>query len=216
MNRGNRRAEVFRKEGDYAAFARLLRVGCARMDMRLLAYCLMPNHFHLVVWPRQDGELGEWMQWLMTTHVRRYHQHYHSSGHIWQGRFKAFPIEENQHLLAVLRYVERNPLRANLVQRAEDWPWSSLPWWLVPSKLPFLHPGPVPRNENWLEVVHEPQTEAELERLRRSVQRGQPYGNESWVAATAKAMGLDATLRPISRPRKRKTTEEGGPGLLFS
>jgi putative transposase len=194
MNRGNRRAEVFRKEGDYAAFARLLRVGCARMDMRLLAYCLMPNHFHLVVWPRKDGELGEWMQWLTTTHVRRYHQHYHSSGHIWQGRFKAFPIEENQHLLAVLRYVERNPLRANLVQRAEDWPWSSLPWWLAPSKLPFLHPGPVPRNDNWLEVVHEPQTEAELERLRRSVQRGQPYGNENWVAATAKAMGLEAKL----------------------
>ena len=93
--------------------------------MRLLAWCLMPNHFHLVLWPHGDGDLSRWMQWLLTSHVRRYHRHYHGSGHVWQGRFKAFPIEEDEHLWTVLRYVERNALRANLVRRAEDWPWSS-------------------------------------------------------------------------------------------
>ena len=149
MNLGNGQAEVFHKDGDYAAFAKLLREGCARLPMRLLSYCLMPNHFHLAVWPRKDGDLGVWMQWLLTTHVRRYHRHYHSSGHVWQGRYKAFPIQEDQHLLTVLRYIKRNALRAGLVGRAEDWPWSSLRWWSAPGSLPFLDPGPVPRGDDW-------------------------------------------------------------------
>jgi hypothetical protein len=77
--------------------------------MRLLAYCLLPNHFHLALWPRGDGDLSDYMGWLLTAHVRRYHKHYHSSGHVWQGRFRAFPIQEDSHLLTVLRYIERNP-----------------------------------------------------------------------------------------------------------
>src|SRR5579864_3129721 len=128
LNRGNGRSRVFRKDGDYRAFVRLLQAAGERVPMRLLAYCLMPNHFHLLVWPRKDRALSRWMQWLLTAHVRRYHRHYHSSGHVWQGRFKAFPIEQDEHLLTVLRYVERNPLRASLVERAESWPWSSLAW----------------------------------------------------------------------------------------
>jgi len=82
--------------------------------MRVLAYCLMPNHFHLALWPQADGDLSRWMQWVLTAHVRRYHRHYGSSGHVWQGRFKAFPIQADGHLLTVLRYIERNPVRAGL------------------------------------------------------------------------------------------------------
>src|SRR5438093_3976224 len=126
LNRGNGRATVFHKDGDYRAFLTAIRDLEAEVPMRLLAYCLMPNHFHLALWPVGDGDLSRWMHWLMTVHVRRYHRHYHSDGHVWQGRFKAFPIQEDDHLRAVLRYVERNPLRAGLVRRAEDWPWSSL------------------------------------------------------------------------------------------
>src|SRR5688572_26563915 len=76
LNRGNARQEVFHKPGDYAAFVRLFDEAQRRCRMRLLAYCLMPNHFHLVLWPREDGHLSLWMQWLQTTHVRRYHEHY--------------------------------------------------------------------------------------------------------------------------------------------
>ena len=119
---------MFHKEGDYAAFVDLLAAANERLPMRMLGYVLMPNHFHLVLWPHAAGDLSRWMQWLLTIHVRRYHRHYHSSGHVWQGRFKAFPIEQDEHLLTVLRYVERNPLRAGLVERAEDWHWSSLAW----------------------------------------------------------------------------------------
>src|ERR1700694_260631 len=125
LNRGNGRRAVFHKNGDYAAFLKLLGQAAERTPVRLVAYCLMPNHFHLALWPRGDGDLSDYMMWLLTAHVRRYHQHYHSNGHVWQGRFKAFPIQEDDHLLTVLRYIERNPVRVGLVQLAQQWRWSS-------------------------------------------------------------------------------------------
>jgi len=126
LNRGNNRARVFHKDGDFEAFVDLLAEAKLRIPMRILGYCVLPNHFHLALWPLGDGDLGRWMHWLLTAHVRRYQRHYHSTGHAWQGRFKAFPIQEDEHLLVVLRYIERNPLRAGLVERAEEWSWSSL------------------------------------------------------------------------------------------
>src|SRR3990172_7915988 len=138
INRGNGRAELFHKEDDYAAFVRLVEEACERLPMRVLAYCLMPNHFHLALWPHGDGDLGRWMQWLLTAHVRRYHRHYGSSGPVWQGRFKAFPIQQDEHLLTVLRYIEANPLRARLVKRAEDWRWSSARLWLPDADREFV------------------------------------------------------------------------------
>src|SRR4029078_883694 len=149
LNRGNGQAEVFHKEADYAAFVDLMVEANERLPLRILGYVLMPNHFHLVLWPRGDGDLSRWMQWLLTAHVRRYHRHYHGSGHVWQGRFKAFPIEQDEHLLTVLRYVERNPLRANLVERAEDWQWSSLRLFTPRPQVDWLHAGPVPRGRTW-------------------------------------------------------------------
>lgn len=143
INRGNAQIEVFHKDGDYRAFMELIGLACQRIPMRVLAYCVMPNHFHLALWPRSDRDLGRWMQWLLTAHVRRYHQHYRSSGHVWQGRFKAFPIEQDDHLLTVLRYVERNPLRGGLVEQAENWRWSSLHHWRTNASLNGIDPGPV-------------------------------------------------------------------------
>jgi putative transposase len=143
LNRGNGRADVFHKDGDFAAFLELMAGANERLPLRILGYVLMPNHFHLVLWPRGDGDLSRWMQWLLTSHVRRYHRHYHGSGHVWQGRFKAFPIEQDEHLLTVLRYVERNPLRANLVRRAEAWAWSSLSWRSTGQRPELLSDRPV-------------------------------------------------------------------------
>jgi putative transposase len=179
INRGNERAQVFHEDDDYHAFVRLLRQGCVRVPMRVVGYCLMPNHFHCVLWPAGDDHMARWMDWLLTTHVGRYRKRYGGSGHVWQGRYKAFPIEQDDHLLTVLRYVERNALRANLVGRAEDWPWSSLRDLLVPSALPWLDPGPVARGTDWVRHVNDAQTEAELARLRRSVSRGVPFGSEA-------------------------------------
>ncbi len=170
--------------------------------MRILAYCLMPNHFHLALWPRGDGELSRWMHWLMTTHVRRYLGRYRSSGHVWQGRFKAFPAQEDEHLLAVLRYIERNPLRAGLVERAEAWPWSSLRWLAAPERGPVrLEPGTVPRGTLWVEGVNAVTADIDLEIIRQSVRRDRPFGTSGWTLETAKALSLGYSLRPRGRPR---------------
>jgi putative transposase len=203
INRGNARREVFLKEGDYEAFLKAMGHACVEIDMPVLAYCLLPNHFHLVLWPTEDGDLGRWMHWLLNAHVRRYHQHYQTSGHIWQGRYRAFPIEDDDHLLTVLRYVERNPVRAKLARQAERWPWGSARYAAETEGRPaYLSEGPVPRPRQWLQWVNQALTPAELELLRRSVNRGTPYGSPAWCERTARRLGLESTLRPRGRPRK--------------
>ena len=208
INRGNGRATVFHEPGDYAAFLKLMAESSERVknvSMRIVGYCLMPNHFHLVLWPRNDGDLSRWMQWLLTAHVRRYHRHYGGSGHVWQGRFKAFPIQQDEHLLTVLRYVERNPVRAKSlgVGKAQKWPWSSAGAPPADVAQPRLSKGPVPRGADWLEWVNAPLTEVELAAVRSSLNRGTPYGSERWKRSTAAKLGLEASLRPRGRPRKR-------------
>jgi putative transposase len=204
INRGNARNDVFLCDGDYQAFLKAIGHACIEVRMPVLGFCLMPNHFHLVVLPQKDGDLSRWMHWVLNTHVRRYHQHYHGSGHVWQGRFRAFPIQEDEHLLTVLRYIERNPVRAKLVQRAERWPWGSVRYWKEEQGRPsYLAAGPVARPANWLERVNEPLSASELESLRRSVQRGTPYGSALWVKKTAGRLGLESTLRPRGRPSKQ-------------
>ncbi len=204
LNRAVGRATLFHKDGDYAAFENALRQAKAWQPMRLLAYCLMPNHWHLVLWPAGDGDLSEFLRWLTVTHTQRYHAHYHTAGTgpVYQGRFKSFPVQEDDHLLTVSRYVERNALRASLVRRAENWRWSSL-WQRVQGRAAgLLDEGPVPRPGDWLGYVNGVETEAELEALRRSVVRGCPFGAPSWVERAAKCLGLEATLRPQGRPKK--------------
>jgi putative transposase len=203
LNRGNRRAEVFHKPGDYDAFTQAMVDARARLPVDVLGYCLMPNHFHLVLRPQADGELGRWVQWLLMAHARRYHLHYGTSGHVWQGRFKAFPIQDDDHLQTVLRYVERNALRAELVVRAEDWKWSSLPLWL--RRDPLLWVGkPTVRDKSWLARVNLPLSDGDLQRLRLSAERGRPFGDESWTRETARNLGLESALRSRGRPRKER------------
>jgi putative transposase len=203
LNRGNRREAVFHKPADYDAFVKAMADAKARLPVDLLGYCLMPNHFHLVIRTHADGDLGRWMRWLLVAHAQRYHRHYHTTGHVWQGRYKAFPIQDDGHLVSVLRYVERNALRAELVVHAEEWKWSSLPGWLRSDPWLWRGDGPI-RDERWLERVNEPLTAGDLHRLRLSVARGRPYGDESWTDATAQRLGLESTLRSPGRPRKRQ------------
>ncbi len=128
LNRANARMTIFEKDGDYEAFELVLEEAVDRTQTRLLAYCVMPNHWHLIVWPHQDGEVSRFVGWLTLTHTQRWHAHRHTrgSGHVYQGRFKSFPVQGDEHFLTACRYVERNALRANLVERAEDWRWCSL------------------------------------------------------------------------------------------
>jgi putative transposase len=208
LNRGNDRRPVFDDPGDYAAFERALAATLdAQPGIRLLAYCLMPNHWHLLLWPRRDGELAGFMQRLTTTHVRRWHRHRHSDGrgHLYQGTYKSFPVQDDAHFLTVARYVERNALRANLVARAEAWQWGSL--WRrehgSPQERGMLSEWPVARAADWLGWVNEPQTDSELETLRESLRRGRPFGAPDWQARTAAALDLQFTFRRRGRPKKQ-------------
>src|SRR5438105_2425832 len=147
LNRAVARLPLFQKDEDYRAFERVLREALEEHPTRLLAYAVMPNHWHLVLWPQKSGELTAFVRWLTHTHTMRWHAHYHTSGtgHLYQGRFKSFPIEADEHLLSVLRYVERNALRANLVKRAEAWRWCSLRRRQAKdaSEASILHPWPL-------------------------------------------------------------------------
>jgi putative transposase len=205
LNRGNARAEIFRKDADYEAFERILAEGLERCDVQLFAFQLMPNHWHLVLRPGQRGEMSRFLKWVTATHTMRYHAHYHTSGagHVYQGRFKSFPIQSDEHFLTVCRYVERNAVRANLVKRAEDWRFGSLWRWRRKGEPDpaLLSPWPLPRPPRWVERVNQPLTPGELEAVRKSIQRGRPFGDSDWVASSAKRLGLTSTLRPRGRPR---------------
>jgi putative transposase len=207
LNRANARTTIFAEQEDFAAFEKVLLQAVERSSTRLLAYCLMPNHWHLVVWPRKDNELSKFLGWLTLTHTQRWHAHRDSAGtgHLYQGRFKSFPIQQDEHLYAVARYVERNALRANLVRRAEQWHFGSLARWLRGSAedQSMLAAWPVPRKANWVEYVNAPQSEAEVAAVRYSVQRGSPFGDESWSDKTVRRLALESTLRPRGRPKKR-------------
>ena len=140
--------------------------------------------------------------------LSRWHAHRQStgSGHVYQGRFKSFPIQEDQHLFTAARYVERNALRANLTARAEDWRWGSLFRWQRGSAEDrrLLSAWPMPRPANWLAHVNAPQTDAELAALRRCVNRGNPYGAESWSDQTVRSLGLNRQFRPAAAGRKSR------------
>lgn len=206
LNRGNAGTQIFYEPEDYLAFESVLAEAKERTGMRVLAYCLMPNHWHLVLWPEQDGDLSRFMGWLTLTHTQRWHAHYQStgSGHVYQGRFKSFPIQADDHFLTVCRYVERNALRANLCELAEEWPWSSLHHRVQKDDFAkqVLSDWPVPRPRQWLSHVQRPQTESELTALRRSVARGAPFGAADWTQRIAQQFDLEMTLRPRGRPRK--------------
>jgi putative transposase len=206
LNRGVGRNRLFWKDADYAAFEQIMEETLATRPMRICAYCLMPNHWHLILWPEHDGELAAFMQRLTVTHVTRWQRHKRQVGygHVYQGRYKSFPVESDEHFYTAVRYVERNPLRAGLIRRADQWRWSSL-WRRLHGtrdQKRLLSSWPLSRPRQWSEYVEQPLTEAELEAVRRSVQKGQPLGDAQWTQRVARRLGLEFTLRARGRPRK--------------
>ncbi len=207
LNRAVARLPLFRNEADYEAFERVVCEAHEKFPLQILAYCVMPNHWHFVLRPTKEGQLTAFLRCVAHTHAMRWHAHYHTSGsgHLYQGRFKAFPVEDDDHFYTVVRYVERNALRAGLVAEAQAWRWSSL--WRRESgdskARSLLASWPVPRPRAWVARVNSPQTEAELEAVRRAVRRSSPFGHPDWQQSMATRLGLQATLQPRGRPRKQ-------------
>ncbi|MEM6333798.1 MAG: transposase [Planctomycetota bacterium] len=209
LNRGAGRMTLFRKDGDYEAFIRVMQQTAPRVPgLELFCYCLMPNHWHLLLRPRADGELSEFMRLLTVTHTQRWHAHRCSAGTgpVYQGRFKSFPVQDDGHFLTVARYVEQNPLRADLIERVEDWPWTSLAArrGLLPERAAPVAGWPnalgVPKG--WLRTVNTLPRSTETDVVRRCVVRGRPLGDADWTAATVERLELMSTLQPRGRPRR--------------
>jgi len=206
LNRANNRMTIFEKDKDYEAFESILKEAKDRYLMRILSFCLMPNHWHFILYPRNDGDLNKFMHWLTLTHTQRWHEHYHlvSYGYLYQGRYKSFLIQKDEHFLQVANYVERNTLRSGLVKKAQDWNWSSL--WLrehgTLRQKEFLELWPMPIPENYLEYVNRPESENILESIRDSVNKNRPFGKSGWIVDVVNKFGLEISLRQPGRPKR--------------
>jgi putative transposase len=207
LNRGVGQMRLFEKDADYDAFEGVAQETLLAYPMRICAYCIMPTHWHFILWPEEDDQLAAFLQRLTITHARRWQEHRGrvGLGHVYQGRYKSFPVETDDYFYQVVRYVERNPLRAELVTHAEQWRWSSLRQRLseVSSQPIPLSPWPLPIPTNWRTLVNQPQHETELKTIRHCLRRGQPFGNGAWTQQTAHRLGLESTLRAPHRPHKQ-------------
>ena len=211
LNRAVARLTVFEKPADYDAFLRVLDETWEIVPLPIFAMAVMPNHWHFVVRPTTDDQVSEFFQRLTVTHTMRYHAHYKTSGtgHVYQGRFKSFPIQSDEHLLIAMRYAERNPVRANFVELAEEWQWGSAYARQQPEDKRRWLTAPVdpPLPRQWRSWVNKAETDAEVQSLRHCIQRGLPFGDERWVKSSSVRLNLESATRPRGRPRKNPDPE---------
>ena len=215
INRGNNRQNVFEKPEDFEAFLRSMRDLKERRPFELYGYCLMTNHVHLLIQPLETT-ISRVMQSLLVSHTQRYHRHHKSGGHVWQGRFKSPVIQDDGHLLKVLRYIEANPVKAGMVDCAGDYAWSSFAAHGLGQSNDLLDPvaaylrtagdadadAKETRQRKWCRYVHRPPDEEESVSIARSIESGLPYGSERWIKSLSRRLKLDLTIRPRGRPRK--------------
>ncbi len=204
INRANGRVQIFNTEKDYQHFEDLLQEAKELTGMRILSYCVMPNHWHLLLYPSTDEMLGEFMGWLTSTHVRQYRTRSQTIGygHLYQDRYKSFPVETNEYCMTLVRYIEQNPLRAKLVTKAEEWRWSSffrrekgtIQQKKLLSELPFDLP------HNYASLLNQSFSNDMLGSIRTSVNKGKPFGSDTWVDKTIDTFGLTHTVRGVGRP----------------
>jgi len=206
INRANGRLKIFENDTMYRDFEFLLNEMCETYDMRILAYAIMPNHWHLLLHPKKDGDLSAAMGWLGTAHTRRYHAQTNTigGGHLYQGRYKSFLVQDDSYLLTVLKYIERNPVRAKLFASAESWRWGSAHRRLkgTAKEKQILAESPTPLPRNYQRWINEPESAEELAALRASVNKGVPYGGDSWRERMIKRYALEQTLRNPGRPKQ--------------
>ncbi len=203
LNRANARLQIFFNEDDYVLFEGILEEACEIFQIELLSYAVMPNHFHLVLKTQVDGSMGLFMKWLTQTHTSHWHKKNKTigTGSLYQGRYKSFIIQEDGHLFTVIRYVERNPLTANLVQNLLNWQYSS--FWRrekgTNQQKKFLASWPIDIPENYGMVLHQALSLKEIEKLEQSEERSVPYGDEAYILDTQEKYGIHIPTRVRSK-----------------
>jgi putative transposase len=201
INRGNRKESVFHDSYDYEKFLKLLEEAKEKYSIKIYAYCLMSNHFHLVVFTPLAQSLSQAMQWIGTSYVRYYNKRYKISGHLWQGRYKSFIVQEDNYLLMLLKYVEANPLRAKIVKDAIDYKYSST-YNRINDTKDIIDNPPINLPKNWNEFINEKESQVNLDIIRNSINRQAPLGAKNWQEKIVKEYGLESTINPRGRPKK--------------
>ena len=205
INRASGRVPIFKTARDYLQFESVLEEAQGREDMRILAYCVMPNHFHLALYPRKDKGVQRFVGWLTKTHTQRWHAMHHTigHGHLYQGRYKSFIVNTDEYYLWLMRYIEQNPLRANLVCKAQEWQWGSLHRRLMGTdeQKKILHPWPSDMPKDYLKQVNTLLPKQNLEGIRKSVVKGAPLGGEKWRLDLIQSLHLGYTTRGVGRPK---------------
>jgi putative transposase len=199
LNRANARVQIFDNDEDYQIFESILKDAVEKFDMRLLAYCMMPNHWHLVIQPKKDGDMSKFIGWITNTHTRRWHTNKGTIGeeHLYQGRYKSFICQKDDYFLTLVRYVERNAKKANLCRLAEDWQWSSIYRREKGSakQKEILSEWPIDIPKNYLLLANQDQNINEEEVIENSITKGNPYGNIDWVKRVVKVSKLDKKIK---------------------
>jgi len=206
INRANGRLRIFESDADYQLFEELLSDTLKKTSMRLLAYCVMPNHWHIVLHPHKDKDLGTFMHLLTNAHTRKVRTLTKTIGygHLYQGRYKSFLVQDDTYLLTLLKYVERNALRAKLVPSADLWKWGSA-WRRIHGSLTqkkILADLPTTLPHDYLSWLNTSDNEENLTMLRNSVNKGVPFGGDSWVTLMIAKYKLETTTRSAGRPKK--------------
>ena len=204
--RGNRREKVFFTDADRAAYLGWLKEYAEKHTLEILAYCLMPNHIHLIVVPATEEGLHQALKPLHMRYAQRINRARGWKGHLWQGRFFSAALDE-AYLWAAIRYVERNPGRARMVRKAENYPWSSAGAHCGLRQDAVLTQKAYWRKQfeaigdwsAWLAQGDEPE---KLERLRRNAEKGLPCGSDRFIRKLEKLTGRVLQYRPRGRPRK--------------
>ena len=199
--RGNNKQKAFLDEEDYQAYLEFFERYREKHNLGVLAYCPMPNHVHISACPENTDSLAKTLRSCHMRYAQYFNKKYKRVGHLWQCRFYSCAMEEI-HLYSTVRYIENNPVRAKLVERAGDWEWSS---YAVRngSECEFgLSDGPLELPKNWNKLVHADIDKDEIKQLDNSIKRGAPLGNFAWAVDTAREMKLESTLKPRGRPRK--------------
>jgi putative transposase len=201
INRGNRREAVFHDNYDYEKFLKLLLESKEKYSIKVYAYCLMPNHFHIVIYTKYAQSLSQAMHWISSSYVRYYNKRYNISGYLWQGRYKSFIVQEDTYLLVLLKYVEANPKRAKIVNDCIDFKYSSAKQ-RVDNNAYIIDDVPIIFPLNWLEFINSDENKVDLDSIRNSIDRQSPLGDESWKYEVSKEYGLESTLNSKGRPKK--------------
>jgi len=205
INRTVMRLRIFDTDKDYDRFEKIIEGAVENVDMKIIAYAIMPNHWHFLLYPEKDGNLGLFMHKLTNTHARQVRSLTKTigTGPLYQGRYKSFIIQKDEHFLTVLKYIERNPVRAGLVSVAEDWRWGSA-WRRThgsPKQKRLLADSLVELPKNYRQWINASESPKEIEKIRMSVNKARPYGAEDWVKKTVEQFSLGSTLHNPGRPK---------------